>query len=85
MFIVFCGKKEKKHDEGNSNSIFIEIKEFQKMCFVGGKSLIITGILITITYFMKKIILANSGLVLVCSVCGLITFINTYNRCFFCC
>ena len=77
LFIVFCGKKEKKHDEENSNSIFIEIKEFQKMCFVGGKSLIITGILITITYFMKKIILANSGLVLVCSVCGLITFINT--------
>ena len=81
LFIVFCGKKEKKLDENRSSSIFGEIRYFQKMCFIGEKSLIISSILITVTYFVKKILLANSGLIIICLVCGFFTLVNI---CFIC-
>ena len=81
LFIVFCGKKEKKLDENRSSSIFGEIRYFQKMCFIGEKSLIISSILITATYFVKKILLANSGLIIICLVCGFFTLVNI---CFIC-
>ena len=77
LFVVFCGKKEKKLYENNSNSIFGEIRYFQKMCFVGEKSLITSTILITATYYIKKIILANSSLIIICCVCGFFTLVNT--------
>ena len=81
LFVVFCGKKEKKQNESTPSSIIDEIKHFQKMCFVSGKSIIVTSILISLTYFLKEILLINKGLLTICSSCGAIAFINS---CFIC-
>ena len=81
LFVVFCGKKEKKLNESTPSSIIDEIKHFQKMCFVSGKSIIVTSILISLTYFLKEILLINKGLLTICSSCGAIAFINS---CFIC-
>ena len=83
LYIVFYGKKEKKQYESIPSSIINEIKHFQKMCFVSGKSIIVTSILISLTYFLKKIILINRGLLTICSSCGAIAFINSCFICFF--
>ena len=76
LFIVFCGKKEKKQYINESNSFIDEIKNFQKNCFVSVKSLVIAGILILIAFFVKKVLLINFGLISICFICGLITLIN---------
>ena len=83
LFVVFCGKKEKKHNESIPSSIIDEIKHFQKMCFVSGKSIIVTSILISLTYFLKEILLINRGLLTICSSCGAIALINSCFICFF--
>ena len=77
FFIVFCGKKEKRQNETNiSTRLIDEIKNFQKNCFISTKSIISSGIFIIIGIFIKKIFLSNSGLIIVCFICGLITIIN---------
>ena len=81
LYVVFCGKKEKKQNESTSNSIMDEIRQFQKMCFVSGKSIIVTSIFIFLTYFLKEVILINRGLLTICSSCGAIALINS---CFIC-
>jgi hypothetical protein len=81
LFVVFCGKKEKKQNESTPSSLIDEIKHFQKMCFISGKSIIITSILISLTYFLKEVILINRGLLTICSSCGAIALINS---CFIC-
>ena len=83
LFVVFCGKKEKKQNESIPSSIIDEIKHFQKMCFVSGKSIIVTSILISLTYFLKEILLINKGLLTICSSCGAIAIINSCFICFF--
>jgi len=83
LFVVFCGKKEKKQNESIPSSIIDEIKHFQKMCFVSGKSIIMTSILISLTYFLKEILLINKGLLTICSSCGAIAIINSCFICFF--
>ena len=75
LFIVFCGKKEKKQIENVTYQSFIdEIKDFQKNCFISNKSIIITIILIVIGFFIKKMILIKS--LYICLVCGFIAVIN---------
>ena len=77
FFIVFCGKKEKKPNEINiSTTLIEEIKNFQKNCFLTTKSLISSGLLISIGFFIKKVILVNFSLIIICIICGLITIIN---------
>ena len=77
FFIVFCGKKEKKPNEINMSTTLIEeIKNFQKNCFLTTKSLISSGLLISIGFFIKKVILVNFSLIIICLICGLITIIN---------
>ena len=83
LFIVFCGKKEKKQNESEKHSLLNEIRNFQINCFISEKSLIITGILISAGYFLKKVILVNSGLGLICCSCGFITLLNGCFICFF--
>ena len=83
LFIVFCGKKEKKKNENEKHSLLNEIRNFQINCFISEKSLIITGILISAGYFLKKVILVNSGLLLICCSCGFITLLNGVSICFF--
>lgn len=84
FLIVFCGKKEKKQNEITASTTLIEeIKNFQKNCFLTTKSLISSGILIAIGFFIKKIILANSSLIVICLICGLITIINCIIICFY--
>ena len=81
LFVVFCGKKEKKENESIPSSLIDEIRHFQKMCFISGKSIIITSILISLTYFLKEVILIERGLLTICSSCGAIALINS---CFIC-
>jgi len=81
LFVVFCGKKEKKQNENTPSSIIDEIKHFQKMCFISGKSIIVTSILVSLTYFLKEVILVNRGLMTICSSGGAIALINS---CFIC-
>ena len=81
LFVVFCGKKEKKENESIPSSLIDEIRHFQKMCFISGKSIIITSILISLTYFLKEVILIERGLLTICSSCGAIVLINS---CFIC-
>jgi len=81
LFVVFCGKKEKKQNESIPSSLIDEIKHFQKMCFISGKSIIITSILISLSYFLKEVILIDRGLLTICSSCGVIALINI---CFIC-
>ena len=83
LFIVFCGKKEKKQYEIDpSITLLDEIKYFQKNCFISTKSLIATAILIVFGFFIKKILI-NVGLIFVCCVCGLIIIINCFIILFF--
>ena len=81
LFVVFCGNKEKKQNENTPSSIIDEIKHFQKMCFISGKSIIVTSILVSLTYFLKEVILVNRGLMTICSSGGAIALINS---CFIC-
>lgn len=75
LFIVFCGKKEKKQIETVTYQSFIdEIKNFQKNCFISNKSIITTIILLVIGFFIKKMILIKS--LHICLVCGFIAVIN---------
>ena len=82
LFVIFCGKKENKHHKSTQSSIIEEVKHFQKMCFVSGKSIIVTSILISFTYYLKKNILINRGLLVICSSCSVIAFINSIFICF---
>ena len=75
LFIVFCGKKEKKQIETVAYQSFIdEIKSFQKDCFISTKSIIATIILMVIGFLIKKMILIKS--LYICLVCGFIAVIN---------
>ena len=61
LYIVFCGKIIKKHfNILNKDSIHSDIKHFIKKCFLSGKTIIITIILIIIGHIMKKIFLINN-------------------------
>ena len=77
LYIVFCGKKEKKKNSNEEHSLIGEIISFQKNCFISTKSLIITSILITVGYFLKKLVLVNSGLAMICGFCGFIILLNS--------
>ena len=51
LYIIFCGKKEKikmHNDDDDDNkkyntNLFLDIKNFQKLCFLSNSSLISTG------------------------------------------
>ena len=77
LFIVFCGKKEKKQNVNeSSNSLINEIINFQKNCFISKRSLAITCILIAIGFFIKKEILSNFGVITICIISGIIIILN---------
>ena len=83
LYIVFCGKKEKIENTNEKYSLIGEILSFQKNCFISFKSIIITSILIGVGYFLKKLVLVNSGLVMICGFCGFIILLNSCFICFF--
>ena len=79
LYIVFCGKKIKKHFNILKDSIYSDIQYFIKKCFLSKKAIIITAISIVIDHIIKKIILINSPILI--KVVG-VSFIGFINVCF---
>ena len=65
LYIVFCGRNEKKnYNSLKSNSLYFDIDQFIKKCFISKNSMLITGICLVCGHFLKKSILVNSGVVI---------------------
>jgi hypothetical protein len=84
LYIIFCGKKTEKNNikENNeekkyNNSLLLEIKKFQKECFVSNYTIIITGICLFIGKFIKKIF-ENKRLIIKIGSIGFIGMINIF-------
>ena len=79
LYIVFCGKKIKKHFNILKDSIYSDIQYFIKKCFLSKNAIIITAISIIIGHIIKKIVLINSPILI--KVVG-VSFIGFINVCF---
>ena len=85
LYIIFCGKKQQininNDDDDNKKyhtNLFLDIKNFQKNCFLSNSSLIFTGCCIIFGCFIKKIM---EGKLLIIK-CGAFGFIGMINVCF---
>ena len=82
LYIIFCGKKEKKEendeDKKHRNNLFFDIKNFQKKCFLSNNSIIFCTIFFLIGKGIKKYI-ENKRLILKIGIYG---FIGIVNVCF---
>jgi len=64
LYIIFCGRKEKKNYNALlSNSLYFDIDQFIKKCFISKTSMFITFICLVVGHILKKSILVNYGVV----------------------
>ena len=79
LYIVFCGKIIKKNFNMLDDSIYSDIQNFIKKCFLSKNAIIITAISIIIGHIIKKIFLISSPILI--KIIG-VSFIGFINVCF---
>ena len=80
LYIIFCGKKEKYKnndidDKKYNTNLIMDIKSFQKNCFLSNSSLLLTSICIIFGYYIKKYI-ERKIILIKCGCFGFIGIIN---------
>ena len=83
LYIIFCGKKEKYKnndidDKKYNTNLIMDIKSFQKNCFLSNSSLLLTSICIIFGYYIKKYIERK----IIAIKCGCFGFIGIINLAF---
>ena len=77
LYIVFCGKKITKYfNIFIKDSLYFDIDNFLKKCFITKNSMIITAISNVIGHILKKIFLRNSEIIIKILCIGVVAFIN---------
>ena len=78
LYIVFCGKNIKKYlNILIENSLFSDINNFLKKCFITKNSMIATAISIVIGNIIKKIFLINTSIIIIKILCiSFVAFVN---------
>lgn len=79
LYIVFCGRKEKKnYNSLVSNSLYFDIDQFIKKCFISKNSMFVTCICLVFGHILKKSILVNYGVVMKILGTCVVGFVNVW-------
>jgi hypothetical protein len=79
LYIVFCGRNEKKnYNSLVSNSLYFDIDQFIKKCFISKNSMFITCICLVVGHILKKSILVNYGVVIKILVTCVVGLVNVW-------